>query len=862
MEVSIIPFSHLDLFWTGTREQCLSRGNYIISKALDLLEKYDDFRFLIETVNFLDNYLDCHPEDVSRIKKLLKSNRLELASLWAGIYLNMPGGETLARNILLANDYAGEKLDYKPELAHFGDLPGYTPQYPQIASQADIKYALMSRGGPTESPLFIWESPSGDRIPAYYVTGYATLAMGTIWHRDYESMKSGRLEAILRQKLDGKKHPILFHWGSDLYAPDENIIKNVRRWNEENSIKLNLSTFKEYFFKISKISRMKNAPEIPSLSGELPSSWPNIESSWPDIWPEDMPCEAALSMAEFLSVFCMCRGWNDYPSELLDNAWKSLLDGMDHNQNGQGGEIADNDKLQLKLWSRYTAEKIIDRMSQRIVAGIRRPHDRAFPIVVFNSMSWRRSEIVVGNIAVFGKVRSCDIHDFENGLQLVDEAGNTVPYIQLSRHEGLSVNMSIAFRAEDVPAAGYKTYYIVPGTNPINESETCCISLDSDIDFSGDAKFFYSTDRSVLIGPRRSCGCNTYENDFFKLTVDCITGEIDVYDVKHEKKLFEKMCIVGVEERRGNYIFDMTASGRAFPARVDEIETLENNALRCRIQISGEIYGMNFRQAITMFKNSDELEIENVIDWTEPRWIRIEQLFPYAAAEDSSIRYGVPYGYVKYPEIMGGTLGESGDEIDAEDRNRLRLCRHWVDIGDDSSGVTVAADHRMWEFEGQLLRAYMVRGCGYCFGIKRDADGNMENIARPPKGQYTFKYSLRPRYTSLAESNSYRCGWELNNPLHSTGSCETSNIDRYPASDGLLDFTDSSAVVTAIKKSEDGDGLIIRAFEATGNTTKLKIPDLENRIPSQTNILEQIRQPLSERLKPFEIETIVFDKIK
>ena len=29
-EVYVVPFSHLDLFWGGTREECLSRGNRII----------------------------------------------------------------------------------------------------------------------------------------------------------------------------------------------------------------------------------------------------------------------------------------------------------------------------------------------------------------------------------------------------------------------------------------------------------------------------------------------------------------------------------------------------------------------------------------------------------------------------------------------------------------------------------------------------------------------------------------------------------------------------------------------------------------------------------------------------------------
>ncbi len=33
-DIYFTPFSHLDCFWGGTREECLSRGNRIIAKAI------------------------------------------------------------------------------------------------------------------------------------------------------------------------------------------------------------------------------------------------------------------------------------------------------------------------------------------------------------------------------------------------------------------------------------------------------------------------------------------------------------------------------------------------------------------------------------------------------------------------------------------------------------------------------------------------------------------------------------------------------------------------------------------------------------------------------------------------------------
>src|SRR5512136_125039 len=59
-EVYFTPFSHLDFFWGGTREECLARGNGIISQAIRLAGQSAAFRFLLEDDVFVANYVDSH----------------------------------------------------------------------------------------------------------------------------------------------------------------------------------------------------------------------------------------------------------------------------------------------------------------------------------------------------------------------------------------------------------------------------------------------------------------------------------------------------------------------------------------------------------------------------------------------------------------------------------------------------------------------------------------------------------------------------------------------------------------------------------------------------------------------------------
>ena len=67
--VYLVPFSHLDLFWAGSREECLTRGIEVIRTALRLLRKYPDYRFMIEAANFLEFFCESCPDEGPELKR-------------------------------------------------------------------------------------------------------------------------------------------------------------------------------------------------------------------------------------------------------------------------------------------------------------------------------------------------------------------------------------------------------------------------------------------------------------------------------------------------------------------------------------------------------------------------------------------------------------------------------------------------------------------------------------------------------------------------------------------------------------------------------------------------------------------------
>ena len=124
----LVPFSLLDLYWLGEREECLSRGNMIITKAIEIARKYPEFRFLVEDIVFVDYFTKSHPEQHAVLRKLTQKGQIEVGAKWAGIHQDVQCGEDLVGNTLHAKQHTKDKSDFEATTIHLGDLPGWTPQ--------------------------------------------------------------------------------------------------------------------------------------------------------------------------------------------------------------------------------------------------------------------------------------------------------------------------------------------------------------------------------------------------------------------------------------------------------------------------------------------------------------------------------------------------------------------------------------------------------------------------------------------------------------------------------------------------------------------------------------------------------------
>ncbi len=838
-EVYVVPFSHLDLFWAGTREECLSRGNRIISKAIQIARRQPSFRFLIEDEVFAANYVDSRrgTKDLEELKQLVKTGRFELAPKWAGILQNLPRGESHVRNQIYGKRYAREVFGVDPQVAHLGDLPGYTSQFPQILARSGTPYMAMTRMGPPDRPLFRWRSPDGSTALVWNaIKGYG-------WGVDLglhgERLDGDRLSRIGRSVAEVQaktRGPVFLGWGTDLFSPSDRLADNVALLSARLApMQFRLATPGEFFRAAAATG------DVPELSGEIPSSWANIISSMSHLWPPTIAATDTLLSAEKFAAIADALGLADYPQAQIEALWKDVLQAMDHNNFGQGGDTGDNRKIELSQRVTQGAGQILRDMLRNIAERVEHPFPRSTPIVVFNPLSWRRDDVVRVHASLYGDVAPGEIADYRKAMRLVDETGASLPF----RVEGYSGTVSraveMAFVARGVASLGYKTYFLVPA----EQADTFPNASELTLDDADPAK------------PKRVRGSDQIESSFYRVTVDRATGRVTVFDKELDRTVAKDVEVVGTEERGGDTLSVERPTGRTLVNAVRRVEVEENSPVRTVVRIDGGIADVPVTQRLTLYQGFKRIDLENVVEWSQGRFMKLEQLVPYEHP-GAELRYGIPFGSAAATDVMPGTGPQFGDEVPREVWKQWRQIQDWVFAGTDEWGLTLTADRQLITLADGVLRAGMLRSSFSPVSIVRDDKPFLRQF--PPAGRYVFRYSLSSGKGNWAAAKSYRAGMAFANPLVAVTAVDELSQKTLPPSRSFVTLAADNLVVTALKKAERGDGLVLRAVEMEGSRAEGALQVLGSTRPFRAvNLLEEPTGPAAEetlRVKPYEISTV------
>ena len=811
--------SHIDMAWLWPWTETVEVVRNTFRSALDLMREYPDFKFTMSSARTYVWMEEKYPDLFKEIEQRVREGRWEvIGGMWVEPDLNMPGGESLVRQILVGKHYFHDKFGIDVKIGWNPDSFGYSWQLPQIYKKSGIDYfvtqKLMWAHEFTTFPhkLFWWESPDGSRILTYFPHDYAAGIDPAQMAKDVSTWIPSLYGTDARQQSE-MLH--LYGVGDHGGGPTRTMLDHAVRWMKPDVVYPNIrfSTAKSFF---DDLEKKLPTMTVPTWRDELYFEYHRgVQTTQAETKKRVRTTEELLLNAEKFSSFATLQG-RAYPSEEFGRAWRDLLfDDFHDILPGSGIAVNYLDaKRNLEDVSRV-GRGILDGSLSEIAARINTTGP-GVPVVVFNSMSWPRDGVVEAEV---------QLPNVAPAIQVVDGAGKPVPS-QMLAIDSATHRVRLLLKA-GVPGLGYRTYYVRGAAKHAAVSE---------IKASGEA----------------------LENDLVRLKVDAQTGCMtSLYDKRSKTEaLAASETDTGgpTQSVCGNLLQAFRDKPKQWDAwnidadfekehwdldHADEVKLVESGPLRAILRVKNHFQNSTFVRDITITAGSPRVDVSMTADWHE-KHILLKVAVP-SSAHNEKATFEIPYGSIERPTTRNTPAEKAKFEVPA---------LHWADISDATHGVSLLNDCKYgYDAKGNVLRLSLLRSPEW-------PDPHAD------EGLHEFTYSLYPHGGSWRDALTVRRGYELNYPLL------VRQIEKHEGElkDELsfLQIESDNVVLTAAKKAEKEDALILRFYEWAGKEAdvRLHLP-VRATLVSETDLMERPTADLPLRdgsvtvhTKPYEIKTV------
>jgi alpha-mannosidase len=437
-----------------------------------------DYKFVLAEIDYLKPYLDTHPADRAVLRQLIAEGRVEIVG---GNYnepnTNLTGAESTIRNAIYGLGYQRDVAGGDPRAAWMLDAFGHDPGYPGLMAAAGLAESAWARGpyhqwGPQRTvgdnrrmqmrSEFEWLSPDGHGLLTSYMAnhygaGWATQRAGDLAAAEQEALAQFRALAPVAATRN-----VLLPVGADHTIPSRWATAIQRDWTSRYVWPRFVTALPREFFAAVRADAADRGRWLVPQTRDMNPVYPGKDVSYIDTKQAQRAAETAVGEGERLATLAWLAGAG-YPAESLDKAWRQLVFGAHHD--AITGTESDQVYLDLlggwrEAWERGAAAR---QDAASYLAG--QADTTAGPgpaaVTVFNTLSWARSGLV--SAAVEFAAPGPD------WIRLQDEAAAEVPFLAegTRRHpDGTLAAVTLTFRAADVPALGYRTYWVGAAAGP------------------------------------------------------------------------------------------------------------------------------------------------------------------------------------------------------------------------------------------------------------------------------------------------------------------------------------------------------------------------------------------------------------
>ena len=230
--------------------------------------------------------------------------------------------------------------------------------------------------------------------------------------------------------------------------------------------------------------------------------------------------------------------------------------------------------------------------------------------------------------------------------------------------------------------------------------------------------------------------------------------------------------------------------------RCEGVQSVQMGKTQGSVRLSWHFGKSIVTQDLVIYSDTPRIDFVTHADWHEDMHLLKAAFYP--ALRTNSAAYEIQFGAIERPTHRNTDY----------DAMRFEGCGHkWADLSQPDLGLSLLND------------------CKYGYDF---LDGNMRiTLLRSPiepdynadRGEHDFTYSLYPHAGSWQQGGTVQAGFELNEPVHKCSAEPNQAI--IPRE--FLTVDHPSVVVDTFKQAEDGNGYILRLYEACGSSGNVTV---------------------------------------
>ncbi len=759
-QLYMIGNAHIDPVWLWLWQDGFHEAKATFRSALDRMKEDPDFVFTASQAAVYEWVEQNDPALFAEIQQRVREGRWAVVGgWWVEPDCNIPSGESFARQGLYGQRYFYQKFGVTCKVGYCVDSFGHNAMLPQILQKSGMPHYVFMRPSPHEKGL-----PARlfwwEAPDGSRVLTFRIINTYGTWGDDLRQ----HIRATAGELKDPQNALMCFYGvGDHGGGPTRENIASIHAAQSDASLPELIFASPEQFF-----AALNPADSFPVIHDDLQHHASGCYAAHSGMKRWNRTAENHLLAAEKLSALAKQVTGLPYSLEFT-RAWKNVLFNQFHDV--MAGtcleEAYDDARNQLG-----EAIAIADRASNQAVQSLTWQINVAdvpgsIPIAVFNPHAWS----VKANVEV-------EMQPARGDEVLLDSADSPVAYQIVRSRVTTGWRNRLSFVAE-LPALGYQLYRFAPGAQ-------------------------------ATAFPQVQASPTHLENSRYRLEFNPQTGALrSLKDKANDVELLAAdAAAVVLDDPSDTWSHDVVNFNHAARTgfTLKKMELIEQGAVKAVMRVTSECGSSTLMQEFSLYNDLDGIEVAVTVDWHEHQKM-LKLRFPLALY-NLQATYEIPYGSIQRPV--------NGDEQPAQS---------WVDVtggaNDQRMGLSLLNDGKYsFDVDGNSLALTVLRSPIYAHHLpaQPQADTLYSYI---DQGVQHFHYTLLPHAGGWEQANTPRRAAELNQrAVALVTTCHPGPLTHQAS---YASVSAENVILSAIKRAEDNDDLIVRAYETCGTTAEAVI---------------------------------------